>query len=140
MVEDAEFTAPTGGLERNRKRYPALKKTKTLKEAKSAGSALLHEEPLHPIIRGAAPSLVGRVDLVSDFGDALDDGPGAPGRATIYTGARGVGKTVMLTGPLAGAAEWAARVSGGGRGEDFCSTPLMVGRFCVSLRLPSRTT
>ncbi|TQC42026.1 ATP-binding protein [Rhodococcus sp. WS4] len=41
------------------------------------------------------PSLVGRADL-ADFGDALDDGPGAPGRATIYTGARGGGKAVML--------------------------------------------
>ncbi|RYF53146.1 MAG: ATP-binding protein [Comamonadaceae bacterium] len=52
--------------------------------------------PFTPSFGAPPPSLVGRADLVADFGDALDDGPGAPGRATIYTGARGVGKTVML--------------------------------------------
>ena len=34
--------------------------------------------------------------MVLAFGDALDAGPGSPGRATLFTGARGVGKTVML--------------------------------------------
>jgi hypothetical protein len=33
---------------------------------------------------------------LDDFADALENGPGAPGRATLYTGARGSGKTVML--------------------------------------------
>jgi hypothetical protein len=28
--------------------------------------------------------------------DALDDGAGAPGRATLYAGVRRIGKTVML--------------------------------------------
>lgn len=42
------------------------------------------------------PLLVGRSDLLEDFGAALEDGPGAPGRMTLYTGARGTGKTVML--------------------------------------------
>ena len=31
-----------------------------------------------------------------DFEDALVEGPGSPGRATLYLGARGTGKTVML--------------------------------------------
>jgi hypothetical protein len=34
--------------------------------------------------------------MLDDFVEALEDGPGAPGRATLYTGARGSGKTVML--------------------------------------------
>lgn len=42
------------------------------------------------------PLLAGRDQLIADFADALLDGPGALGRATLYTGARGAGKTVML--------------------------------------------
>jgi hypothetical protein len=42
------------------------------------------------------PLLVGRDGLLAEFAEALDDGPGATGRATLYTGARGTGKTVML--------------------------------------------
>jgi len=42
------------------------------------------------------PLLVGRDGLLTEFAEALDDGPGATGRATLYTGARGTGKTVML--------------------------------------------
>jgi hypothetical protein len=41
--------------------------------------------------------LVGRQDVLDAFDEALDDGPGAPGRLALLTGARGVGKTVMLT-------------------------------------------
>lgn len=40
--------------------------------------------------------LVGRDAELLAFADAVDAGPGAPGRATLYTGVRGVGKTVML--------------------------------------------
>jgi hypothetical protein len=40
--------------------------------------------------------LVGREEQRQDFLAALEDGPGSPGRATIYTGARGTGKTVLL--------------------------------------------
>jgi hypothetical protein len=53
------------------------------------------------------PLLVGRDGLLDEFGDALDDGPGAAARATLYTGARGAGKTVMLN-----AAEDVARERG----------------------------
>ena len=52
--------------------------------------------PFRPSFGTSPPLLVGRDDLISTFADALDDGPGAAGRATLYTGARGVGKTVML--------------------------------------------
>lgn len=42
------------------------------------------------------PLLVGRDDIIDDFGTGLDEGPGAPERVTLFQGARGVGKTVLL--------------------------------------------
>jgi hypothetical protein len=52
--------------------------------------------PFTPTFGSTPPLLVGRQDLIDDFGDGLDNGPGSPDRASLYTGARGVGKTVML--------------------------------------------
>ena len=52
--------------------------------------------PFTPTFGSSPPLLVGRDDLIEQFGEALDGGPGSPGRATLYTGARGVGKTVLL--------------------------------------------
>jgi hypothetical protein len=43
--------------------------------------------------------------LIDEFAEALEDGPGSAGRATIYTGARGSGKTVMLNAVEARARE-----------------------------------
>jgi len=52
--------------------------------------------PFRPTFGVTPPLLVGRDDLLDEFTDSLDEGPGSPGRATIYTGARGMGKTVLL--------------------------------------------
>ncbi|KAB1655326.1 ATP-binding protein [Pseudoclavibacter chungangensis] len=52
--------------------------------------------PFTPSFGGTPPLLVGRETEIADFERALDDGPGALGRATLITGLRGVGKTVML--------------------------------------------
>ncbi|MFT3852152.1 MAG: ATP-binding protein [Ilumatobacteraceae bacterium] len=52
--------------------------------------------PFRPSFGNSPPVLAGRDELIEQFAEALDDGPGAPGRATLYTGARGTGKTVML--------------------------------------------
>lgn len=52
--------------------------------------------PFKPTAGANPPLLVGRQDVLSDWDESLLDGPGAPGRITIFTGARGVGKTVML--------------------------------------------
>jgi hypothetical protein len=52
--------------------------------------------PFKPSFGGSPPLLVGRDALIEEFAEALEDGPGAAGRATFYTGARGSGKTVML--------------------------------------------
>ncbi len=53
--------------------------------------------PFRPTAGATPPLLVGRDQITEEFAEALDDGPGAPGRLAIFTGARGVGKTVMLT-------------------------------------------
>ena len=52
--------------------------------------------PFHPTFGVSPPLLVGRDELIEEFREALEDGPGSAARATIYTGARGAGKTVML--------------------------------------------
>ncbi|HEX9683003.1 MAG TPA: ATP-binding protein [Acidimicrobiales bacterium] len=52
--------------------------------------------PFTPTFGVSPPLLVGRSDLLEDFVAAIEDGPGAPGRMSLYTGVRGTGKTVML--------------------------------------------
>lgn len=52
--------------------------------------------PFKPTAGMTPPVLIGREDDITDFSYALDDGVGAPGRLMYITGARGVGKTVML--------------------------------------------
>ncbi|MDR1118083.1 MAG: ATP-binding protein [Bifidobacteriaceae bacterium] len=52
--------------------------------------------PFKPSAGSDPPLLVGREALLDGFIESIEDGPGAPGRATIFTGPRGVGKTVML--------------------------------------------
>lgn len=53
--------------------------------------------PFKPTAGATPPLLVGRDDVLEEFVESLDDGPGAPGRLTLFTGPRGVGKTVMLS-------------------------------------------
>lgn len=63
--------------------------------------------PFHPSFGVSPPLLVGREGVLEEFAEALQDGPGSSGRATLYTGTRGAGKTVMLN-----AAEDLARTQG----------------------------
>lgn len=56
----------------------------------------METNPFKPTFGVSPPLLVGRDDLLEEFESALNDGPGSQGRATIYTGTRGTGKTVML--------------------------------------------
>ena len=53
--------------------------------------------PFKPTAGRRPPLLVGRQPVLDDFTEGLDDGPGAPGRLMIVRGARGIGKTVILT-------------------------------------------
>ncbi len=52
--------------------------------------------PFRPSFGTSPPVLAGRDAIAGEIGDALDDGPGARGRAVLFTGNRGIGKTVML--------------------------------------------
>ncbi|MDR3070436.1 MAG: ATP-binding protein, partial [Propionibacteriaceae bacterium] len=52
--------------------------------------------PFKPTAGAIPPRLAGRSDMLDEFAESLDDGPGAPARLSRFTGARGVGKTVML--------------------------------------------
>lgn len=54
------------------------------------------QSPFTPTFGSTPPAVVGRQTEVDDFAYALDNGPGAKGRATFVTGQRGVGKSVML--------------------------------------------
>lgn len=46
---------------------------------------------------GVSPRvLAGRADLLGEFDEALDEGPGSPLRSVLVSGARGMGKTVVL--------------------------------------------
>lgn len=49
-----------------------------------------------PTFGAIPPLLADRQNLIHDFAYALDNGPGARGRATLVTGTRGVGKSLML--------------------------------------------
>ena len=64
--------------------------------------------PFKPTAGGDPPLLIGRERVVRDFDKGLDNGVGAPGRIMLITGARGTGKTVMLTvlGDKARAHKW----------------------------------
>ncbi|MBT1163091.1 ATP-binding protein [Bifidobacterium felsineum] len=64
--------------------------------------------PFKPTAGRMPPLLIGRDAIIDDFEEGLDDGPGAPGRLMRVTGARGVGKTVILTefGRIAKARKW----------------------------------
>jgi len=63
--------------------------------------------PFRPTAGAEPPQLVGRNGLLDEFSYGLQIRTGAPGLLTIFTGARGIGKTVML-----GEAEDAARRAG----------------------------
>jgi len=56
----------------------------------------VRRSPFRPSFGTNPPLIAGRDAIVAEIGDALDSGPGAPGRAALFTGNRGIGKTVML--------------------------------------------
>lgn len=55
------------------------------------------QNPFKPTAGATPPDLVGRAGLLDEFEYGLQQGSGAPGLLTIITGARGIGKTVMLS-------------------------------------------
>jgi hypothetical protein len=56
----------------------------------------LRKNPFTPSFGSIPLQLAGRDKVINDILDGLENGPGDPNRATIYVGARGSGKTVLL--------------------------------------------
>lgn len=52
--------------------------------------------PFKPTAGARPPLLVARSDFRQDFAESIENGPGSPGLLSIFTGPRGIGKTVML--------------------------------------------
>lgn len=52
--------------------------------------------PFKPTAGATPPLLVGRQPILESFQESIEDGPGSPFLLQLMTGARGVGKTVML--------------------------------------------
>jgi len=63
------------------------------------------KNPFTPTFGVTPPVLVGRDEEIAAFRQALDEGPGSPARALLFTGARGTGKTVLLNAVEQAAAE-----------------------------------
>lgn len=64
--------------------------------------------PFKPTAGKMPPELIGRDFVIESFIDGIENGPGAPERLMRITGARGMGKTVMLNelGRIARARGW----------------------------------
>ncbi len=83
---------------------------------------------IRPTARTAPPDLIGRGGALDEFAYDLRTGSGTPGLLTIFTGASGIGKTVML-----GAAEDLA-VAGGWAVVSETATGGFLGRIGKAMR------
>ncbi|WP_104165043.1 ATP-binding protein [Cryobacterium sp. N22] len=86
------------------------------------------ENPFRPSAGATPPDIIGRAGLLNEFAYGLRLGSGAPGLLTIFTGARGIGKTVML-----GAAHDMAREHGWAVVSETATRGFM-GRIGESMR------
>lgn len=86
------------------------------------------ENPFRPTAGATPPEVIGRAGLLDEFEYGLGLGSGAPGLLSIFTGARGIGKTVML-----GAAHDVAREHGWAVISETANGPFM-GRIGESMR------
>lgn len=86
------------------------------------------DNPFVPTAGSTPPELIGRKGLLDEFRYGMRIGSGAPGLLTIFTGARGIGKTVMLSEAedLAREAGWAV--------ISETATPGFMGRMGESMR------
>lgn len=56
----------------------------------------MSDNPFTPAFGSIPPMLAGRKQIIEDILAGLDNAPGDPNRSTIFIGARGTGKTVLL--------------------------------------------
>lgn len=52
--------------------------------------------PFTPTFGRIPAFMTGRLDVIDEMSQAFEDGPGSPNLSTIFTGARGTGKTALL--------------------------------------------
>ena len=86
------------------------------------------ENPFRPSAGATPPHILGRAGVLDEFEYGLRLGSGAPGLLTIFTGARGIGKTVMI-----GAAHDLAREKGWAVISETATAGFM-GRIGESMR------
>ena len=86
------------------------------------------ENPFRPSAGATPPEILGRAGVLDEFEYGLRLGSGAPGLLTIFTGARGIGKTVMI-----GAAHDIAREKGWAVISETATAGFM-GRIGESMR------
>lgn len=86
------------------------------------------ENPFRPSAGATPPEILGRAGVLDEFEYGLRLGSGAPGLLTIFTGARGIGKTVMI-----GAAHDIAREKGWAVVSETATAGFM-GRIGESMR------
>lgn len=86
------------------------------------------ENPFRPSAGATPPQILGRAGVLDEFEYGLRLGSGAPGLLTIFTGARGIGKTVMI-----GAAHDIAREKGWAVISETATAGFM-GRIGESMR------
>lgn len=55
------------------------------------------KSPFTSTFRSVPPFLAGREHILRDINRGLINGPGDPNLSTIFTGARGTGKTALLS-------------------------------------------
>lgn len=55
------------------------------------------KNPFTPSFGSVPPFMAGREQILKDIENGFDNGPGDPNLSTIFTGARGTGKTALLT-------------------------------------------
>ena len=60
------------------------------------GDMAFGSNPFRPSFGVSPRVLAGRAGVIDDFDIALDEGPGSPMRTVLVSGARGMGKTVVL--------------------------------------------
>jgi len=83
--------------------------------------------PFSPTFGASPPLLAGRDAVLEDFAKAIETGPGHPNYTTLYLGARGVGKTVVLN-----AVEDLARSHGWLTVSESASPEGMLARICAA--------
>ena len=92
---------------------------------------MVGRNPFSPTFGASPPVIAGRDDLLEAVDDALGTGPTHPDYTTLFLGARGAGKTVMLN-----AVEDLARARGWLTVSEDASTPGLLGRLArASARL-----